>query len=54
MKGPGRPVFLTGMMGAGKSTVADRARILIGKPPISVRRAIGLTLGALAGRLPRG
>lgn len=39
---------------AGKSTVADRARILIGKPPISVRRAIGLTLGALAGRLPRG
>lgn len=38
---------------AGQSTLPDRARILIGKPPISVRRAISLTLGALAGRLPR-
>lgn len=39
---------------AGQSSLVDRARILIGKPPISVRRAVSLTLGALAGRFPRG
>jgi lycopene beta-cyclase len=39
---------------AGQSTMADRARILIGKPPISVRRAVSLTICALAGRNARG
>ena len=34
------PEPLIGRFYAGRSTVADRARILAGKPPVSVRRAI--------------
>lgn len=35
---------------AGQSTVADRIRILVGKPPISVVRAIKLSVRAATGR----
>ncbi len=35
------PAPLIARLYAGRSTLADRARILAGKPPVSIRRAIG-------------
>ena len=36
----GLPEGLIARFYAGRSTLADKARVLIGKPPVSIRRAV--------------
>ena len=54
MKGPGRPVFLTGMMGAGKSTVGPLLAHAWGVPwvdlDVRVARIFGATVPQLFAR----
>lgn len=41
---------LVGRFYAGRSTVADRLRTLVGKPPVPIGRAISVSLKTMAGR----